>query len=346
MEYEFDKKVSENANGGYLMGMEIVPDKIAEEEKEKDNENNKKIKNIEKREKGNISTEIGTKIDINELHEKLGHPEEEVTKLTGNYMKLKIKGKLENCENCAIGKMRQKNVPKGPKEKSTKPGYRMYIDIMSSKYTSAGGSKYWCLAVDEATHMKFSMFLKQKSDMKEKLVPFLKELRHTYDIKVQHIRCDNAGENRALEDLCIEKDLGIVFEYTAPGTPQQNGVVERAFATMLGKTRAIMNGAGFDEKKRHLFWTEAANTVTHLENITIRKGTTRTPHYLFYGSDAPYAQHLQVFGKLAIVKVLNPTNKLSDKGMKAIFVGYAEKHAGNVYIFIIQVQTKLYCLVT
>jgi len=53
---------------------------------------------------------------------------------------------------------------------------------------------------------------------------------------------------------------------------------------MLGKTRAIMNGAGFDEKKRHLFWTEAANTVTHLENIMIRKGMARTPHYLFYGS--------------------------------------------------------------
>jgi len=78
-----------------------------------------------------------------------------------------------------------------------------------------------------------------------------------------------------------------------------------------------------------------------LENITIRKGTTRTPHYLFYGSDAPYAKHLQVFGKLAIVKVLNPTNKLSDKGMKAIFVGYADKHAGNVYRFIlIQVQIE------
>ena len=38
MEYKFDKKVSENANGGYLMGMEIVPDKIAEEKHEKDNE--------------------------------------------------------------------------------------------------------------------------------------------------------------------------------------------------------------------------------------------------------------------------------------------------------------------
>ena len=96
--------------------------------------------------------------------------------------------------------------------------------------------------------MKFNMFLKQKSEMKEKLVPFLKELQHTYGVKVEHIRCNNAGENRALEDECIEKDLGIIFEYTAPGTPQQNGVVEMAFATMLGKTRAIMNGAGFDEK--------------------------------------------------------------------------------------------------
>jgi len=58
-----------------------------------------------------------------------------------------------------------------------------------------------------------------------------------------------------------------------------------------------------------------------LENIKIRKGMMHTPHYLFYGSDAPYTKHIQVFGKLAIVKVLNPTNKLSNKGMKAIFVG-------------------------
>ena len=86
----------------------------------------------------------------------------------------------------------------------------MYIDITPSKYTSAGGSKYWCSAVDEATHMKFSMFLKQKSEMKERLVLFLKELQHTYGVKVEHIRCDNAGENRALEDECIER-LGNYF---------------------------------------------------------------------------------------------------------------------------------------
>jgi len=31
--------------------------------------------------------------------------------------------------------------------------------------------------------------------------------------------------------------------------------------------------------------------------------------------------------------VLNTTNKLSDRGVKAIFVGAADKHAGNVYRF-------------
>ena len=137
VEYKFDRKVSKNANRGYLMGMEIVPDKIDEDENEneKENKNNNKNKNIEKQEKGSVSTEIGAKIDINKLHEKLGHMEEEVTKLMVNYMRLKIKGKMENCENCAIEKMRQQNVAKGPKEKSTKQGYRMYIDSMLLIYS-------------------------------------------------------------------------------------------------------------------------------------------------------------------------------------------------------------------
>lgn len=131
--------------------------------------------------------------------------------------------------------------------------------------------------MDEATQKKFSMFLKQKSDVKEKFIPLLKELQDTYGTWVHHIRCDNVGENRALEDACINKELGIIFQYTAPRTTQQNGIVERAFATLLGKTRVIINGAGLDEERRHLFWTEAANTITQLENITIRCTICKAP---------------------------------------------------------------------
>jgi len=161
----------------------------------KNEEKPQKLKKIENEEKGNLSLETGAKIIINDLHKKLAHPAEEMVKLTGSHMKLLIRGKMHNCENCAIGKMWQKSIEKGPKEKLSKPGFCFYIDIALSRFTIAGGSKYWFLAVDESTHMKFSLFMKQKSDVKEKFIPFLKELRDMYGRRVDHIRCNNAGEN-------------------------------------------------------------------------------------------------------------------------------------------------------
>ena len=58
MEYKFDKKVSQNSNGGYLMGMEIVPDKIDEDEKEKNNKNNKKIKILKNEKKETLAQKL------------------------------------------------------------------------------------------------------------------------------------------------------------------------------------------------------------------------------------------------------------------------------------------------
>jgi len=40
------------------------------------------LKKIENEEKGNLSLEKGAKIDINDLHEKLGHPAGKMVKLT------------------------------------------------------------------------------------------------------------------------------------------------------------------------------------------------------------------------------------------------------------------------
>ena len=54
---------------------------------------------------------------------------------------------------------------------------------------------------------------------------------------------DNAGENKILAKSCDQNEMGIKFEYTAPGTPQQNGVVEGAFVTLIGRGRAMMNHA-------------------------------------------------------------------------------------------------------
>ena len=86
---------------------------------------------------------------------------------------------------------------------------------------------------------------------------------------------------------CDENEMGIKFEYTAPGTPQQNRVVERVFVTLIGRGRAVKNYAGFTVKKRQELWCEAAQTAmmldSKMENHLIQK---------FYGEDPKYMQSI------------------------------------------------------
>jgi transposase InsO family protein len=63
---------------------------------------------------------------------------------------------------------------------------------------------------------------------------------------LKKLRCDNGGENvKALTELC-EKH-GLAIEITAPYTPQQNGIVERKFATIRDRSSATMIKAKFSE---------------------------------------------------------------------------------------------------
>ena len=96
------------------------------------------------------------------------------------------------------------------------------------------------------------------------------------------IRCDNAGENNVLERESDKIDLGIIFEYTAPGTPQQNGVVERAFVTVMGRARAMMNHAGFTMAKRQQLWCDAAQTDTMLDIILVQESEKSPPFTQFF----------------------------------------------------------------
>jgi hypothetical protein len=50
---------------------------------------------------------------------------------------------------------------------------------------------------------------------------------------------------KAFYQLIIKSEFNnkIKLEYTALGTPQQNGNVERAFATLFGKSRSMLNAA-------------------------------------------------------------------------------------------------------
>ena len=81
--------------------------------------------------------------------------------------------------------------------------------------------------------------MRAKSETADTVVNFLHDMEVRHQVKFKTIRCDGAGENKALKNKCFEEKMGITFEFTAPDTPQHNGMIERSFATSYGRMRAM-----------------------------------------------------------------------------------------------------------
>ena len=193
--------------------------------------------------------EAGKSIAATKLHLMTRHTGEHLLKPTANYMRLKLVGRLPPCEACAKAKIRQRNVQKKKIQKMpTKPGYRVFIDISSFRQVRRGGNKHWLIMVDEFSDYTHSLFLKKKSDQTEILPMWIKGIAKKHRIEIKRIMLDNSRENKSLLKECDKLNLGIIFEFTAPGTPQQNSVAERRIPTLMGRARAMLIQAGLEPK--------------------------------------------------------------------------------------------------
>ena len=171
---------------------------------------------------------------------------------------------------------------------------------------------------------------------------WIKGLNSKYGIVVKNKRLYNSGENRSLQKECDKQNLGIIFEFTSPGTPEQNSVAERKIPTLMGRSRAMMIQAGVSQQDKRKFWCEVISTATKLDNIMVRKERTKPPHTLFYNKSAKYMKYLRTFGEMAVIAISDGKkmrSKLDTRGRTGLFVGYADYHAANVYRFI-NVQAK------
>jgi hypothetical protein len=65
------------------------------------------------------------------------------------------------------------------------------------------------------------------------MIDWLYQIKKELKLVIKIIRLDYSGENMVFHKLIqFKPEFHIKFEFTAPGTPQQNGKVERAFATL------------------------------------------------------------------------------------------------------------------
>jgi hypothetical protein len=153
--------------------------------------------------------------------------------------------------------------------------------------------------VDEKSSYCWTHSPKQKSDVAILMVNFVKNLAATGKV-VKYIRCDNAGENTSLQQLCMKQQLNIQFEYSIPGTPQVNGKVERKFATLYNKVRAMLNSAGLVCTIHIGLGTEAAKTATDIENLIASHKDGMLAFQVFHDTVRNPNICLNVFGDLRL----------------------------------------------
>ena len=116
------------------------------------------------------------------------------------------------------------------------------------------------------------------------------------------------------------KKHGIKHEYSAPYTPEQNGVSERMNQTLLGMARCLIIDSGLNKK----FWGEAVNTSCYLLNRLPFNNNLFSPYEKWHGYK-PNLSHIRIFGSDAFVFIPDvKRSKLDNKSEKLKLVGYSE----------------------
>ncbi|KAK1617466.1 hypothetical protein QYE76_022983 [Lolium multiflorum] len=180
----------------------------------------------------------------------------------------------------------------------------------------------------EDINKKSSITFGDNSKGKE-FITFAKKAQRTYESEIKAIRTDNGTEFKNYTMQEFVDDEGIKHEFSAPYTPQQNGVVERKNRTIIEMARTMLS----EFNSPHNFWGEAISTAVHYSNrLFLRPLHNKTPYELLTGNK-PNVMYIRVFGCKCLVKNnKGKLGKFETRTIEGIFVGYAENsHAYRYY---------------
>ena len=161
----------------------------------------------------------------------------------------------------------------------------------------------------------------------------LVNLKVKFNLQVQYLCCDNAGENQAFKKPTNRKGWGLIWNIqpqVCPNKTGMSGISLPPFSTtyvpclMVANLPPIQSG----------LWTEVANTATLLENNLINPNWTLSPFQQFLGKGKKHVLTLmQQFGEMCIATYKDNTywTTLASHGTPGICVGYSENHPTGTY---------------
>ncbi|XP_043692925.1 uncharacterized protein LOC122643365, partial [Telopea speciosissima] len=260
-------------------------------------------------------------------HRKLGHVNVKVIKtiasknLVRNLPKLKF-GKDHVCDACQRGKQTKVSHKSKNEVSTTRPLELLHLDLFGPITTpSLGGSRYTFVIVDDFSRFTWTLFLKHKDEAFDEFASLCKRIQNQKGYLITTIRSDHGGEFDNLNQFgsyCSKQ--GITHNFSAPRTPQSNGVVERKNRSLQETARTMINEYSLPK----YFWAEAVNTACYVLNrVLIRPILLKTPYELYHNK-LPKVDYFKVFG--CICYILNTKDNLGKFDAKAddgIFLGYS-----------------------
>ncbi|KAK2967423.1 hypothetical protein RJ640_022355 [Escallonia rubra] len=225
------------------------------------------------------------------------------------------------CDACQICK--QKKVSHKPKKmvSTSRPLQLLHMDLFGPiPTTSLGGKSYCFVIVDDYSRYTWTFFLATKVESLNVFTSFAKRVQNQKGYLITNIRSDHGREfeNSKIGALC--DDFGISHNFSAPRTPQQNGVAERKNRSLQEAARTMLNEYGLPK----YFWAEAVNCACFVLNrVILRNFLLKTPYDLF-NDKKPKVSFFRVFGcKCFVLNTKDHLSKFDSKTFEGIFLGYS-----------------------
>ncbi|KAJ9567388.1 LOW QUALITY PROTEIN: hypothetical protein OSB04_003354 [Centaurea solstitialis] len=217
-----------------------------------------------------------------------------------------------SCDDHCVAYLKGKQHKSSHKSKEvntiSSPLQLLHMDLFGPTNVMSIDKKSYCLViVDDYSRFTWVYFLRTKDETSGLIKPFVIRMENKTNLRVKVIRSDNGTEfkNADLNSFCEEK--GIERQYSAPRTPQQNGVAERRNRTLIEAARTML----VDSKLPITFWAEAVNTTCYVQNRVLI---------------TPYIGFLKPFGcPCTILDTKTHLGKFDSKSDDGFLVGYSSQ---------------------
>ena len=273
------------------------------------------------RHQGHIATLSAAESNLRQ-HYRLGHPSDQTM------IKMGLKPLTTTCPQCTVAKIHRLSYTSSDRI-TTRPGEIIGVDLIGPMEVPSFGKgyKFAVLIVDKHTGFRFVRFTKAKSATN--VVTILNEFclewkglqgDSPYCFDLSELISDNGSEFSRFPEYCNAK--GIRYMHSAPYTPEQNGLAERAVRSTIEGTRALR--AGTNLKKS--VWAEMMSTYIHLSNLQPRQFNP-SPYTMLFRKE-PNLKYLRAIGCLAYVHIADTLRaKLDHKAWQGILLGYDHLNA-------------------